>query len=58
MIEIRDTMSGNSLGLPFCNCIHAPWWMRIVYFTMGPVFYFLTLVVDYYADILVEKKNM
>lgn len=50
MIEIRDTMSGNSIGLPFCNCIHAPWWMRVAYFSMGPAFYGLTLIADYYLD--------
>lgn len=46
VIEIRDTMSGNSFGLPFCNCIHAPWWMRIVYFALGPVYYGLTQLTD------------
>jgi hypothetical protein len=51
VIEIRDTMSGNAIGLPFCNCIHAPWWMRIVYFTMGPAYYGLTIL----TDILIEK---
>lgn len=46
VIEIRDTMSGSSIGLPFCNCIHAPLWMRIVYFSMGPVYYALTILAD------------
>lgn len=46
VIEIRDTMSGSSLGLPFCNCIHAPVWMRIVYFALGPAYYGLTLIAD------------
>ncbi len=46
VIEIRDTMSGNSFGLPFCNCIHAPWWMRIAYFAMGPAYYGLTIIAD------------
>lgn len=46
VIVIRDTMSGNSFGLPFCNCIHAPWWMRIVYFTLGPAYYGLTILTD------------
>lgn len=46
VIEIRDTMSGSSIGLPFCNCIHAPLWMRIVYFSMGPVYYALTILSD------------
>jgi len=47
VIEIRDTMSGNTIGLPFCNCLHAPWWMRIVYFSLGPAYYALTLLADF-----------
>lgn len=54
VIEIRDINSGNSIGLPFCNCIHAPWWMRVVYFTMGPAYYGLTIL----ADILIGKSNL
>jgi len=59
VIEIRDIMSGNSIGLPFCNCIHAPWWMRAVYFTMGPAYYGLTIVADVYMEKLriQNKKN-
>ncbi len=49
VIEIRDTMSGNAIGLPFCNCIHTPWWMRIAYFTMGPLYYGLTIITDSFA---------
>lgn len=50
VIVIRDTMSGNSFGLPFCNCIHAPWWMRIVYFTLGPAYYGLTILTDSFVS--------
>lgn len=50
VIVIRDTMSGNTIGLPFCNCIHAPNWMRAVYFTMGPVYYAITLFADRALD--------
>lgn len=50
VIEIRDIESGNSAGLPFCNCIHAPWWMRVVYFTLGPAYYGITLIVDKYLS--------
>jgi hypothetical protein len=46
VIGIRNISTGNSNGLPFCNCIHAPWWMRIVYFSMGPVYYALTILAD------------
>ena len=57
IIEIRNTMTGNSPGLPFCNCMHAPWWMRTVYFIMGPAYYGLTLFVDYYADKISVTKS-
>jgi hypothetical protein len=56
VIEIRDTMSGNSIGLPFCNCIHAPWWMRIVYFSLGPAYYGLTILADSQAVKLLNQK--
>jgi hypothetical protein len=46
VIGIRNISTGNNNGLPFCNCIHAPWWMRIVYFSMGPVYYIITIIAD------------
>jgi len=49
VIGIRNISTGNSNGLPFCNCIHAPWWMRIVYFSMGPVYYIITIIADRFA---------
>lgn len=55
VIEIRDTNSGNPLGLPFCNCIHAPGWMRVAYFSMGPAYYGLTLFADKLYDKLAER---
>ncbi len=59
VIEIRDIQSGNTIGLPFCNCIHAPGWMRVVYFTMGPVYYGITLLADRWVEqTIVYKKLM
>jgi hypothetical protein len=46
VIGIRNISTGNTNGLPFCNCIHAPWWMRLVYFSMGPGYYILTIISD------------
>ena len=53
VIVIRNTATGTNIGLPLCNCIHAPWWMRIVYFTIGPSYYGITLIADRYADKLI-----
>ncbi len=58
VIEIRDTMSGSPIGLPFCNCIHAPLWMQIVYFTMGPVYYGLTILADSLALKYIRGKGI
>lgn len=50
ILEIRNTMTGNYIGLPFCNCLHAPTWMKMVYFAMGPVYYGLSHLTDTILD--------
>ncbi len=52
ILEIRNTTTGSFVGLPLCDCIHAPTWMKVVYFSMGPVYYSATLWVD---NMLVKK---
>jgi len=42
ILEIRNLATANYKGLPICNCIHAPLWMQISYFIIGPL-YFLVL---------------
>ena len=46
VIGIRNVSTGINAGLPFCNCIHAPLWMHIAYFSMGPVYYIITIYAD------------
>jgi hypothetical protein len=46
VLEIRNTTTGSFVGLPYCNCIHAPTWMKVVYFSMGPAYYGATLQAD------------
>jgi len=46
ILEIRNVMTSNFVGLPYCDCIHAPVWMQVVYFTMGPVYYGLSHLTD------------
>ncbi|MGM5482283.1 MAG: hypothetical protein ACQESF_02365 [Nanobdellota archaeon] len=33
-------------GLPLCDCIHAPFWMKSAYFLMGPVYFLACEVVE------------
>ncbi len=28
-------------GLPICNCLHAPGWMKVAYMGMGPLYFFV-----------------
>jgi hypothetical protein len=31
-------------GLPICNCMHGPWWLKVAYFSLGIIF-FITCVI-------------
>ena len=46
-LDIHNLAAANYSGLPFCNCLHGPVWLKLAYFLMGPVFfticYFLRL---------------
>lgn len=39
IFNIRNLATTAYLGLPICNCIHAPRWMQAAYFAMGPIFF-------------------
>ena len=36
---INNVANSAYRGLPFCNCLHAPLWMQVSYFLMGPLFF-------------------
>jgi len=39
VFNIRNIATGMYVGLPICDCIHAPLWMQISYFAMGPIYF-------------------
>jgi len=41
---VHDINTDKYQGLPICNCIHAPHWMQISYFLLGPI-YFISIEV-------------
>ena len=41
IFDIRNIMNIAYNGLPFCNCLHAPFWMQTAYFLIGPVFFLI-----------------
>jgi len=56
VLEIRNTTTGSFVGLPYCNCIHAPTWMKLVYFSMGPAYYGATLQADNFILKMKSRK--
>jgi len=38
---IQNLSNGEYEGLPICNCLHAPFWMQLAYFIMGPFYYLI-----------------
>jgi len=43
ILNIRNLNTASYAGLPFCDCLHAPPWMQIGYFTIGPVYLLVTI---------------
>ncbi len=37
--NIKNLATASYVGLPFCNCIHAPLWMQISYILLGPLYF-------------------
>jgi hypothetical protein len=46
VLGIRNTVTASFPGLPICDCVHAPGWMQMVYFSLGPVYYLVILAAD------------
>jgi len=47
VFNFRDIATSNYPGLPICECIHGPIYMQTVYLLMGPVYYLLTILLDF-----------
>jgi len=43
IFNIKNISASQYLGLPICNCIHAPHWMQLSYFLLGPIYYLIIL---------------
>lgn len=44
VFNIQNLETSVYQGLPLCNCIHAPVWMQISYFLLGPAYFILCKV--------------
>ncbi|MFH1590569.1 MAG: hypothetical protein ABIC95_01440 [archaeon] len=41
ILMIRNVATGIYPGLPLCDCMHAPGWMKAVYLALGPIYFSL-----------------
>ncbi len=58
LFNIHNLTTANFPGLPICNCLHAPGWMQISYFALGPVFFAICYVLKLENPHLTKKfKN-
>jgi hypothetical protein len=39
IFELKNIATKSYEGIPFLNCIHAPLWMKVSYFSIGPLYY-------------------
>ena len=42
VFSVKNLATSGNPGLPFIDALHAPVWMQITYFMMGPVYFMLT----------------
>lgn len=57
VLEIRDTMTASYPGLPFCDCVHAPTWMKVAYALMAPSYYLVKILADSGITLILKKND-
>lgn len=40
-LDIKNVAAQSYEAIPFCNSVHAPRWMQLVYFLFGPVYFII-----------------
>ncbi len=46
VIKLRNDATGDYPGLPIIDAMHAPLWMQISYFSMGPIMFLISYQLD------------
>jgi len=58
LFNIRNLATAAYVGLPICNCIHAPSWMQIAYFAMGPLYFGIYKLIGLENPHHIRKKDL
>jgi hypothetical protein len=46
LFSVHNIAASKYPGLPFINCLHAPLWMKIVYFSLGPIMIIVVTLIN------------
>ena len=46
--DIKNLAAASYSGIPICDCLHTPAWMKVAYFSMGPLFFFMCFFINSY----------
>lgn len=52
VLNVHNLPAANYSGLPICHCLHAPTWMKISYFLLGPIYF---AIINIY--LIIKKKH-
>jgi hypothetical protein len=44
VLNVHNLGTAQYPGLPICDCIHAPLWMQISYFALGPIYFIVCTI--------------
>jgi len=55
--DVHNIGTAQYPGLPVCNCLHAPHWMKTIYLTMGPVYFLIIKILELVLVPRLEKKS-
>lgn len=56
VVGLQNDATGQYTGLPLCDCIHAPWWMQLVYLFFGPFYFSVCAVLGLKNPMALLKK--
>ncbi len=46
LFNLKNLATASYSGLPICNCLHAPHWMQLAYFLLGPIYFLLVMLLE------------
>lgn len=56
-LNIQNMTTSMYSGLPFCDCIHAPNWMKVVYFLIGPLYFTICYILNFKNPHIKEQSS-